>query len=87
MTYLFKIPSTVFYFTEALWPDFTLWNLLAGVFFYQRCYMQRKLLKEHFAETRPALDDNKDTRVRKFLANLEKKRHAKLVEMSQIQIV
>lgn len=24
------------YFTQTLWPDFTFWHLLAGVFYYQR---------------------------------------------------
>ncbi|KAG5679639.1 hypothetical protein PVAND_009196 [Polypedilum vanderplanki] len=79
---LWQIPSTVFYFTETLWPDFTLWHLLAAVFYYQRNYTQAKALKEYFNQTRPAITNN--PRVDIFLANLEEKRHAKLVEMSQL---
>ncbi|KAL7039218.1 hypothetical protein ACKWTF_009833 [Chironomus riparius] len=78
---LWQIPSTVFYFTEALWPDFTLWNLLAAVFYYQRCHVHKKSLKQHFSKTRTAL--SKSSRLEKFLTSLEDKRYAKLVEMSK----
>lgn len=30
--------TSIIYFTETLWPEFTFWHLLAGVFYYQRHY-------------------------------------------------
>jgi len=33
---LWQASSSITYFTQVLWPEFSIWNLLAGVFFYQR---------------------------------------------------
>lgn len=30
--------TSIIYFTKTLWPEFTFWHLLAGVFYYQRHY-------------------------------------------------
>lgn len=35
---LWQISNTCVYFTNVLWPEFNLWNLLSAVFYYQRCY-------------------------------------------------
>lgn len=33
---LWQASSSITYFTPVLWPEFSIWHLLAGVFFYQR---------------------------------------------------
>ena len=43
--------------------------------------MHKKVLKQHFSETRTALSNS--SRLEKFLTNLEDKKYAKLVEMSK----
>ncbi|XP_050460660.1 dehydrodolichyl diphosphate synthase complex subunit DHDDS [Cataglyphis hispanica] len=35
---LWQISNTCIYFTNVLWPEFSLWNLFSAVFYYQRCY-------------------------------------------------
>lgn len=76
---LFQTPATVYYFTNALWPEFTLWHLLAAVFYYQRCYYRTLVIKSHFQnKTVPLL---KNERTEKFLAKVEERRHAELLQM------
>lgn len=42
ISYVYKLylqaSSSIIYFTKSLWPEFTFWQLLAGVFYYQRHY-------------------------------------------------
>ena len=33
---LWQASSSITYFSPVLWPDFSLWQLLAGIFFFQR---------------------------------------------------
>lgn len=36
--------ASIIYFTQTLWPEFTFWHLLAGVFMYQRhCSQMRDI--------------------------------------------
>lgn len=37
---LLQVSCSCVYFTNVLWPDFTVWHLLAAVFYYQRCHHQ-----------------------------------------------
>lgn len=39
---LWQVSCSCVYFTDVLWPDFTVWHLLAAVFYYQRCHQQLK---------------------------------------------
>lgn len=41
---LWQASSSITYFTPVLWPEFSIWQLLAGVFMYQRhCFSLNKL--------------------------------------------
>ncbi|KAG7201705.1 hypothetical protein KM043_004432 [Ampulex compressa] len=35
---MWQISNTCVYFATALWPDFSIWDFLSAVFYYQRCY-------------------------------------------------
>lgn len=62
---LWQIWNTNVCFTEVLWPEFSIWHLLASVFQYQRCLPELQKFK--------AVSEEKErsTRIRNFLDNLE----------------
>jgi hypothetical protein len=61
---------SVTYFTRVLWPDFTLRNLLAGVFYYQMSRWQNP--DPSSSEAAFEDEDNKSSaRIRRFLARLD----------------
>ncbi|XP_071571703.1 dehydrodolichyl diphosphate synthase complex subunit DHDDS [Temnothorax nylanderi] len=35
---LWQIADSCVYFTDVLWPEFSIWHFLGAVFYYQRCY-------------------------------------------------
>ncbi|XP_029164778.1 dehydrodolichyl diphosphate synthase complex subunit DHDDS-like [Nylanderia fulva] len=35
---LWQISNSCLYFTDVLWPEVSVWNLLKAIFYYQRCY-------------------------------------------------
>jgi len=43
---LWQASRSITYFSPVLWPDFSLWQLLAGVFFFQRQYHQLQSVLE-----------------------------------------
>lgn len=45
--------------------------------------MQTKILRQHFKDTRLAIDQIHNVRIEKFLAKVEEKRNSELVEMSK----
>lgn len=49
--------STIIYFTKTLWPEFTFWHLLAGIFFYQRHRSQLCVVKQTLDQFSDASDD------------------------------
>ncbi|KAF3428535.1 hypothetical protein E2986_06528 [Frieseomelitta varia] len=43
---MWQISNTCIYFTNVLWPEFNLWELLNAIFYYQRCYSDiQKVMK------------------------------------------
>lgn len=76
---LWQTQATTFYFTEALWPEFTLWHLLGAIFHYQRCQMKISSIKEHLNSNKLTFQDN--PRVQKFLRKLQQRRIDELKEM------
>ncbi|XP_047989465.1 dehydrodolichyl diphosphate synthase complex subunit DHDDS [Leguminivora glycinivorella] len=59
---LWQISDTVLYFTDVLWPEFTIWSLLAAIIHFQR----------HATEPKPDIDLS--DRKRTFTDRLEDKR-------------
>ncbi|XP_039304718.1 dehydrodolichyl diphosphate synthase complex subunit DHDDS-like [Solenopsis invicta] len=35
---MWQLSNACLYFTDTLWPEFNLWNLLGAIFYYQKCY-------------------------------------------------
>ncbi|XP_014473865.1 PREDICTED: dehydrodolichyl diphosphate syntase complex subunit DHDDS [Dinoponera quadriceps] len=35
---MWQISDTCVYFTNLLWPEFSLWDFLSAIFYYQKCY-------------------------------------------------
>ncbi|XP_019696982.2 dehydrodolichyl diphosphate synthase complex subunit DHDDS [Harpegnathos saltator] len=35
---MWQISDTCVYFANVLWPEFTIWDFLSAIFYYQRCY-------------------------------------------------
>lgn len=42
--------SSIIYFTDILWPEFTIWHLIAGVFYYQRHHRTKCNVKSSLAK-------------------------------------
>lgn len=45
--------------------------------------MHTKILRQHFKDTRLAIEQSDNVRIEKFLAKVEDKRNAELVKMSK----
>lgn len=68
------------WFAKVLWPELTVWHLLAAIFTYQRFCMEHKKLGTEAGGSRHA-------RVDKFLGALDKKRTDTLEHYSNMEIV
>lgn len=69
---LWQIWNTNVIFTEILWPEFSIWNLLASVFQYQRCYREIKRYRVGVQ------NEEENPRCSKFVKELKKERMNKL---------
>ncbi|RZB39748.1 Prenyltransf domain containing protein [Asbolus verrucosus] len=67
---LWQISSSQICFSQVLWPEFSIWHLLACVFKYQRCYPNLKKVE--------TCKVNKNERVQEFLEQLQQQRLAQL---------
>ncbi|XP_046751782.1 dehydrodolichyl diphosphate synthase complex subunit DHDDS [Diprion similis] len=78
---LWQTTCSCIYFTEVLWPEFTVWDLLAAVFYYQRCYTDLETMKY----TRRSIflnNNNSNSRVNNFVSELQRDREIMLKIMS-----
>lgn len=73
LNFLKKVSTTMIYFTKILWPEFTIWHLLGGVFHYQRhindVITSRKCLKSQSAN----INVRTNKRVEIFLNKFEQR--------------
>lgn len=71
----FQCSTTVIYFTETLWPEFTIWHLLAGIFYYQQNQHTIATARRYYNGyvEKPALAADKE-RVEVFVNQFEKRR-------------
>ncbi|KAG5347170.1 DHDDS synthase, partial [Acromyrmex charruanus] len=69
------ISNSCIYFTEALWPEFSIWTFLKAIFYCQRCY---PYLQKNW---KPIMHN---TRVFKFVKNLHKEREIMIEKPYQL---
>lgn len=67
---LWQISNTQIYFTEVLWPEFSVWHLLAAIFKYQRQYNTMIAFEKNRFKTKCS----NNARVESFLNDLQLKR-------------
>ncbi|XP_053671086.1 dehydrodolichyl diphosphate synthase complex subunit DHDDS [Anopheles nili] len=83
---LWQSTSTVMYFTETLWPEFTIWHLLGAVFYYQRvrCRMLdvRRALDRYTDEPYGSCGQRKK-RVGRFLKHVERQEERQLIQLAR----
>ncbi|XP_055320908.1 dehydrodolichyl diphosphate synthase complex subunit Dhdds [Sitodiplosis mosellana] len=59
---LWQASTSIIYFTKTLWPEFTFWHLLAGVFYYQRHYQSMHSVKRSLHQFSSVMDDESFTK-------------------------
>lgn len=83
---LWQISCSCIYFTGVLWPDFTVWHLLAAVFYYQRSYHNvedvRQLESESEVTTSPSLQTSQ---AEEYIDSVNHQRHQWLINHTEIQ--
>lgn len=67
---LWQASNSQIYFAEVLWPEFSIWHLLACVFKYQRYYSDRI----EYNKVRNVGNKSTDSRVHSFLNDLEERK-------------
>lgn len=76
---MFQSTYTCLYFTKVLWPEFSAWDLIYAVFYYQRCYSDLMRVKSDIMQIK---SQNKDSevieRTSKFVNRLYKERELQL---------
>ncbi|KAG5332486.1 DHDDS synthase, partial [Acromyrmex charruanus] len=74
------ISDTCIYFIKVLWPEFSLWNFLCTIFYYQRCYSR---LQKNKNNLKPIMHN---TRVSMFIYKLYNKRDIAIEKIYQSAI-
>lgn len=79
----FQTSHTCVYFTKVLWPEFSAWDLISAVFYYQRCYSDiAKLKMDH--QNRVTVLNN---RTSNFVKKLHKERELELEGTSSVAAI
>jgi len=65
---LWQASSSITYFTPVLWPEFSIWQLLVGVFFYQRHHYSFSKLKQP-SEKKMVLDEEEGCQLKQIEQN------------------
>ncbi|KAG5311723.1 DHDDS synthase, partial [Acromyrmex insinuator] len=74
------ISNTCIYFIKVLWSEFSLWNFLCAIFYYQRCYSS---LQKNKNNLKPIMHN---TRVSMFIYKLYNKRDIAIEKIYQSAI-
>lgn len=87
-TRLFRTPqisATIIYFTDTLWPEFTIWQLLAGIFFFQRHHPAMADSRRKMQYTRDSLrPPHSPKHTVDFIARFERSRIERLKTLASI---
>ncbi|XP_008213609.1 dehydrodolichyl diphosphate synthase complex subunit DHDDS [Nasonia vitripennis] len=80
---MWQTSHTCVYFTKVLWPEFSAWDLIYAVFYYQRCYSDIMQLKNDSQDKVSVLNN----RTSNFVKKLHKERDTMLESTSHITIL
>uniref|UniRef100_A0A182J8A9 Alkyl transferase n=1 Tax=Anopheles atroparvus TaxID=41427 RepID=A0A182J8A9_ANOAO len=91
---LWQSTTTVMYFTETLWPEFTIWHLLGAVFYYQRVRWRmqdvRRALDRFTGEPYARCTDGtaeasgkRKERIGRFLEYVEQREEHQLIQLAR----
>lgn len=69
---LWQVWNTNVIFTEVLWPEFSIWHLLASVFQYQHCYAELKRFRS------PVQNEEQSQKCNKFINEIKDCRASRL---------
>lgn len=61
-----QVSNTVLYFSDVLWPEFTIWNLLVAIIHFQRYAPPPKEVKFFSGEKQQFLDKLDDQRLKQL---------------------
>lgn len=94
--------ASIIYFTQTLWPEFTFWHLIAGVFYYQRHCTAIEDVKHALQRFSVADEINKHCpsaanamkpassvmcqRATEFLVKFDRRKHSQLVQLTKIDV-
>ncbi|XP_014219487.1 dehydrodolichyl diphosphate synthase complex subunit DHDDS [Copidosoma floridanum] len=67
---MWQTSHTCIYFTKVLWPEFSAWDFISAIFYYQRCYSDIARVKKDCQHKVSVLDD----RTNRFVEKLHKQR-------------
>ena len=77
---LWQSTYSVTFFTKVLWPDFMIWNLIQGIFYFQLNYIRvEESQKEIQAMSERLTKLDKPNRIAKFLYEIESKRNKSFI--------
>ncbi|XP_039311022.1 dehydrodolichyl diphosphate synthase complex subunit DHDDS-like isoform X1 [Solenopsis invicta] len=74
---MWQLSNACLYFTDTLWPDISIWNLLGAVFYYQKCYSDLQKLKNNSKTIAP------NSRTSKYIAKFYCEREITIENMYQ----
>lgn len=86
-----QISATIVYFTDTLWPEFSIWHLLAAIFYYQTQYDRigraRQTLEQQRIDAAAATSNESTTtcaRTRAFLRLFEQRETERLRKLCEV---
>ena len=80
---MFQTSYTCVYFSNVLWPEFSAWDLIYAVFYYQRCYSDIIKTKNECLDKKSILN----IRTNKFVKKLHKGRELILENSSNTAVI
>ncbi|KAL2724539.1 dehydrodolichyl diphosphate synthase complex subunit DHDDS [Vespula squamosa] len=78
---IWQVSNSCIYFADVLWPEFSAWDLLGAIFYYQRCYTNLQTIAKAQNIT------NYNSRVTNYLNKLYHKRQTMLQNIYASEIL
>ncbi|XP_071444957.1 dehydrodolichyl diphosphate synthase complex subunit DHDDS [Hetaerina americana] len=77
---LWQLSYSCVYFTDVLWPEFSIWHLLAAIFYYQRSYVDVQGIKK----LHKCVAERESERVSSFVTWLNNTREDELINLGGV---